>query len=491
LLASVCLADNAPTVTLDTNEALFDVLAAINSCGYDSELSISHPLRQQIREEVTKAVEASPDATTSQQVLCGFFNQHQQSNESKKLSQYVSMALYLNPPPELTLKTKEAEAPPDAVGVIGMVPLLQKFQKDAGLHAIWQRHAQEYSTLADRYHAPVAKMLFDSEIYLKLPSSGYLGRRFTVYFDPMGAPGQINARNYGPDYYVVLSPGASSELKMEQIRHTYLHYLIDPLVLKYPSSLKRLEPLLAAAKSAPMDDSFKGDISLLVTESFIRAVEAHTVGNAKTPLAEREQAVAASEAQGFILTRYFYDALTGFEKDEAGLRSVYSDMLSHIDVSKENKRAGTIKFAAKADPEVLTLAKAAPSKILQNAEQHLVDGDREGAQKLAQQALDEKSGDSGRALFILAQVAAAGSNMDGARTYFEQALQVAQEPRVVAWSHIYLGRIFDIKEERDEAVVHYRAALTSGASLPGVKDAAERGLQQAYEPPRPQEQQQQ
>ena len=120
-----------------------------------------------------------------------------------------------------------------------------------------------------------------------------------------------------------------------------------------------------------------------------------------------------------------------------------------------------------------------------------MDGDKEGAQKLAQQALDEKSGDSGRALFILAQVAAASSNMDGARTYFEQALQVAQEPRVVAWSHIYLGRIFDIKEERDEAVVHYRAALTSGASLPGVKDAAERGLQQAYEPPRPQEQQQQ
>ena len=98
-----------------------------------------------------------------------------------------------------------------------------------------------------------------------------------------------------------------------------------------------------------------------------------------------------------------------------------------------------------------------------------MDGDKEGAQKLAQQALDEKSGDSGRALFILAQVAAASSNMDGARTYFEQALQVAQEPRVVAWSHIYLGRIFDIKEERDEAVVHYRAALTSGASLPGCE----------------------
>jgi hypothetical protein len=484
----VCLADNLPTVTLDNSEALFDVLAAINSCGYDTELSASHPVRLQIRNEVNKVVEGSPEATQSQQVMCAFYNQHQQGDESRRLAQFVSLALYLNPPPELTLKAKEAEIPPDAVGVIGLVPLLQKFSKDAGLHAIWERHRQEYSGLADRYHTPVAKMLFETEIYLKLPSAGYLGRNFTVFFDPMGAPGQTNARNYGADYFVVLAPGTASEIRMEQIRHTYLHYLIDPLVLKYPSSLKRLEPLLEAAKSAPMDSSFKGDISLLVTECFIRAVEARTLGNSKTPEADRDKAVQASIAQGFILTRYFYDQLTVFEKGDSGLRNVYGEMLSHIDVGRESKQASLVHFAAQADPEVLRLARPAPNKILQSAEQKLVEGDKEGAQKLAQQALDEKSGDSGRALFILAQVAAASSNMDGARTYFEQALALAQEPRVVAWSHIYLGRIFDIKEERDEAVVHYRAALTSGEALPGVKDAAERGLQQPYEPPRPQQQ---
>jgi tetratricopeptide (TPR) repeat protein len=274
---------------------------------------------------------------------------------------------------------------------------------------------------------------------------------------------------------------------MEQIRHSYLHYLIDPLVLKYPTLLKRLEPLLESAKSAPMDSSFKNDVSLLVTECFIRAVEAHTMGNRKTAESERDQAIKNSTEQGFILTRYFYDQLTLFEKGDAGLRNVYGDMLDKIDVGRERKQAGLVHFAAKADPEVVRPAGPPPSKILQSAQQHLADGDKEGAQKLAQQALTEKSGDSGRALFILAQVAAASSNMDGARTYFEQALTVAQEPQVVAWSHIYLGRIFDIKEEREEAMVHYRAALTSGETLPGIKDAAERGLQQPYEPPRPQE----
>jgi hypothetical protein len=54
---------------------------------------------------------------------------------------------------------------------------------------------------------------------------------------------------------------------------------------------------------------------------------------------------------------------------------------------------------------------------------------------------------------------------------------------VVGWSHVYLGRILDMKEEREAAVKEYQAALTTGAELPEVKAAAERGLAQAYEPP--------
>jgi hypothetical protein len=48
---------------------------------------------------------------------------------------------------------------------------------------------------------------------------------------------------------------------------------------------------------------------------------------------------------------------------------------------------------------------------------------------------------------------------------------------------VYQGRILDMREKRDEAMNEYRAALTTGADLPEVKAAAERGLQQAYEPP--------
>ncbi|OLE57277.1 MAG: hypothetical protein AUG13_04815 [Chloroflexi bacterium 13_1_20CM_2_59_7] len=162
-------------------------------------------------------------------------------------------------------------------------------------------------------------------------------------------------------------------------------------------------------------------------------------------------------------------------------------MVGNIEVRKEEKRVAQIQFAAKADPELLRLSRPLEAKLLLTAEQRLSAGDTNSAQKLAQEALDEKSEDPGRALFILAEVATMNRDMQGARNYFQRALEVAREPKVVAWSHIYLGRIFDLQEDRAAALDHYRAALNAGASLPEAKAAAERGLQQPYEPPsRPQ-----
>lgn len=470
-------------MALDTSETLFTVLTAINACGYDQELEVSDPLRSQVRSAVSQAIQASPEVKEATRSMCQAYGDHSQPDPSRNLAQYVSLALYLNPPPALTLKVRDSELPPDAAAVLEFLPALRKFYEVAGLHALWESHHSAYNALTERYHEPLSRMLFDTEIYLKLPSSGYLGRQFTVYLDPMGGPGQINARNYASDYFVVISPGKSSALKMEQIRHTYLHYLLDPLALKYPTTLKRLEPLLDAVKTAPMDESFKNDAGLLVTESLIRAIEARTGPAGKTLQNAGDAAVQASMEQGFILTGYFYEALARFEKDPAGLGNAYGDMLVAIDVGREQKQAAQITFASRADTEVLRLARPLEGKLLVTAEQRLSAGDAETAQKLAQEALDEKSEDAGRALFILAQVATMNGDMEGARTYFQRTLEVAQEPKVVAWSHIYLGRIFDLREDRPAALDQYRAALSAGAALPEAKAAAERGLQQPYEPP--------
>jgi len=157
------------------------------------------------------------------------------------------------------------------------------------------------------------------------------------------------------------------------------------------------------------------------------------------------------------------------------------DMVGHTGVVEAGiKAVETIDDCVR---QVVEKTLSLGGKLLITAEQRLSAGDVTTAQKLAQEALDEKSEDPGRALFILAQVATANRDMQGARNYFQRALEVAREPKVLAWSHIYLGRIFDLQENRAAAVDQYRAALNAGASLPEAKAAAERGLQQPYEPP--------
>jgi len=98
--------------------------------------------------------------------------------------------------------------------------------------------------------------------------------------------------------------------------------------------------------------------------------------------------------------------------------------------------------------------------------------------------LEEKGPDPARALFILAQAASLNRDIDSAVTYFEQTIQVSKQPRLTAWSHIYLGRIYDMQDERDTAVQHYKAALQTGDDK--TKAAAERGLKEPFHAPQSQ-----
>ncbi len=465
--------------TVDTSEILFTVATAINACGYDQDLAGSAPLRGQVRSEVGKAIHTAPQAEEATAKMCRFYHDHQQGDPGRDLAQYVSLALNLSGPPSFAALTKEADLPPDAAYVAGFPPLLAEFAAATGLHAIWQRHQPEYEGLIEHFHDPVSQMLLATDVYLRMPFSGYLGHKFTIYLEPMTAPSQANARNYGNDYYVVISP-VGDALRMEQVRHTYLHYMLDPLATKRASTMKRLSPLLETVKTAPMDQSFKSNIELLLTESLIQAIEARTLNGGKASEVQRQHAVETSMQQGFILTQYFYSCLAKFEKEPAGLKDAYPDWLYYLNPDQEKKRAERIEFASSATPEVV---RAAPrSTLTERAETRLVAGDLNGARELAQEALQNPKEDQGRAYFILARTATMSRDMAGARNYFQKTLEVAHEPRLLAWSHIYLGRILDLQEERDAAVGHYRAALSADPA-PEVKAAAERGLKQPYEPP--------
>lgn len=468
-------------IALDTSETLFSVLTAINACGYDYELGNSDPIRSQVRADVGNVIHQSAEAAAARDELCRFYKDKQQPDAAHELAQYVSLALSLSAPPQFSAASKASDLPPDAFNILGFVPLLQKFYDATALHQIWLKYQPRYERQLQRLHEPVSQLILKTDTYLKLPISSNFGRKFVVYVEPMGPPGQVNARNYGVDYFLAVSPSGGS-IRSDQIRHTYLHYILDPLVARRGRDIKKIEPLLGYVQTAPLDESFKQDISLLTTESLIRAIEARMLtanvpkGDNKALESARSAAAQASMEQGYVLTRYFYDQLIAFERESTGLRDVLPDWLFALSLDREKKRAEATNFSAQAAPEPLRASNVRRSQLLDLAEERLSQRDAEGAQRIAQKVLDEQSEDPARAMFILAKAATLNKDIEGARLLFERTLQIAREPRTVAWSHILLGRIFDLMCNREIAISHYRAALTAGDPGADTQSAANKGI---------------
>jgi tetratricopeptide (TPR) repeat protein len=482
LLASLASAQQTPKVELQYSETLFSVITAMNSCGYDEGLGNSLPVREQVRKAVAAELAQSSAAASSTKEMCEFYREHKPADANRDLSQYVSLALNLGDAPDFKAKVKEADLPPDTHYVLGFIPLVARFYKDANLHEIWTGVQPTYAGLVEKFHNPVSNMILQTDVYLKNPISGFLGRRFVIYMEPMAGPGDVNARNYGDDYFLVTSP-SGDQLSMQQVRHTYLHFTLDPLMLKRPAAMKRLAPLLKTVQSAPLEESFKTDITLLTTECLIRAIEARLEPGGKAADQKRERAVEEDMANGYVLTRYFYEALIKFEQEPTSLKDAFGDFLYYLDEGREEKRAAGIQFASKGLTEVVKGKPGAAHEQdpLDLAERKITEKDYPAAAKLAQDTIDKKGEDTPRAYLILGEIATLQKDKDTAIKYFEQTLRTAKDPRLIAWSHIYLGRIYDVDQERDIAVKHYEAALRAGDDTPQTKAAAQRGLQSAYE----------
>ena len=95
----------------------------------------------------------------------------------------------------------------------------------------------------------------------------------------------------------------------------------------------------------------------MVIESLIRAIEARVPLDSKLSEQDRTALVKRDESEGFVLTGYFYNQLTAFEKQEAGLKDAFPDWLHGIDVAEVRKHAAGIQFASTAEPELLQATK--------------------------------------------------------------------------------------------------------------------------------------
>jgi tetratricopeptide (TPR) repeat protein len=501
-------------ITLESSEPLFYIAAALNTCGYDADLAASAPVRRKIRDEINAEVAASAAARTSRDALCTYIRDHTLADSGLNLAQYISLALYLSPPPELTPVVDETELPPDSTQVVNILPLLRTFADDVHLNAIWVAHRPEYEDLTARVHGPLTKMILNTNIYLKLPVSSYDGRRFMVLLEPMLAPAATNARIYSSDYIVVVSPAAEplGAVHFDDIRHIYLHYEIEPLVYAKAQAMERLQPLLRNVQDAPLEYIYKTEIVPLLTECLIKSIEIHTmdVGLPKPQKptevklradlerydaemtdyehqAEnvRRNAINLAMRQGWVLTDYFYGEIGSMERAGVSLREDIGPMVYGMDVDHERNKDKQIVFLPTGSRDVLRRPASQPTG-LQLAEVKMLKGDLPGAADIANKILADPNGDHSGAHYVLARVNLMQRQPGAAVNDFQEVLDTSKDPRTLAWSHIYLGRLYDIQPEpdRQKAIAEYQAALTVRDAQPDTKAAAEAGLKQPFVAPK-------
>jgi hypothetical protein len=485
-----------PTISLVSSEPVFVMAAALNACGYDEGLEDSSPIRKRVRDEINNALAKSEDARAKRDKVCLYIAQHRLTGTEHDISQYISLALYLSPPPALETTVELTEMPPDSTQVVEVAPLLRDFVAAVDLHGIWLAVHHAYDVETDRLHDPLSKMIVSTNLYLKMPATTYEGRRFVVVIEPLLSPKIVNARVYGTDYVIVVSP-VNGLIPMNAVRHTYLHYVIEPLLYSRSNAIDRMQPILKEVRETPLEFRYRSETIALVVECLIKAIEARTmdtgipeykipagVERSDLPRYEHERQVTAQKmeivrvaavhhdmTQGFVLTQYFFEQLIQFEKDAVSLRDTIGEMVYGMDIEQQIHRARQTEFDKQADSD---------------AESKLAQGDFATANAMAHASLNDRSdtlesvAQEARANFILARVAIVTGHPDVAIADFQKTISTSKDPRLLAWSHIYLGRILDLDCHRDQAVSEYQAALASRDGQQDTRLAAERGVKAAY-----------
>ena len=471
-------ASNAPSGELDGNATLFAVLVAANASGYDAEIDspTNSPLRKKVREYLAaQKLESLPP-------LQRLLRDKRPKDPVAELGQYVSFALFSKGAPDFKPLRSDLGWPPDAATLYELPPLLAAFYQEARLDQLWKEVQPYYDQAIAQYTEPVSRAVLEANAYLRNPTSGYLGSRFRVFVELLGAPNQVQTRNYIDDSYVVVTPAV--ELPIQDIRHAYLHYLVDPLSIKFSADLKKKSALGDYALGSPLlSETYKTDFVRLAAECFIKAVESR--------IERKPVLVEQALREGYVLTPAFAELLEGYEKQDQAMRLYFPDLAAKIDLGREEKRLDHIDFVS--SPAVRTVRAAAPApvpepeltgaaKTLVEAELAYTDRDLERAKTTYLRVLKEsdQNPEHAKAYYGLARVAVLQRDPEMGDRLFRKVLELDPDASTKSWSLLYLARLADSQRDREQAQDYYKQALAVAGAPETVRQAAEKGLKEAF-----------
>src|SRR6185369_825347 len=309
-------------------------------------------------------------------------------------ARYVSLALALGQTPTLDAPERSDDLPSGLLEVLDFAPLVQEFYRRSGIDEHMVEYVRAYQAEGDRLRAPTTEMVRSVLTYLhtrpittsqdrvevknpnkkskqKLYSFRNKERRFFILPDLLAAPGAINFRIIGDDYYAVVPEGTNPS--SSELRRAYLQYVIDALVLRFNKDIaqrrEQVKQILTEREKAGAQVS--PDVFLNVSRSLVTAADARyeevrrleflsrdTRARFTAAKTDADKAAIAKAAQdeikaiqdetvarlaeeyekGAVLSFYFADQLKGIETSGFDLANFFPDMIASFDPVREAKR---------------------------------------------------------------------------------------------------------------------------------------------------------
>ena len=380
-------------VDFQSDQRLIVMMAALDVAGFDPVTPGRAPsvFRVKLRKDLANL---DPDLRAR---LKTFYERNKlpsPATPADQAARYVSLALALGQTPTLDAPERSDDLPAGLLEVLDFAPLVQEFYRRSGIDEHMVEYVRAYQAEGDRLRAPTTEMVRSLLTYLhtrpittstdrvevknpnkkskqKAYSFRNKERRFFILPDLLGAPGAINFRIIGDDYYAVVPEGTNPS--SSELRRAYLQYVIDALVLRFNKDIatrrEQVKQILTEREKAGAQVS--PDVFLSVSRSLVTAADARyeevrrleilsrdtrpRLTAAKTDADKNAIAKAAQDEikaiqdetvarlaeeyeKGAVLSFYFADQLKGIETSGFDLANFFPDMIASFDPVREAKR---------------------------------------------------------------------------------------------------------------------------------------------------------
>jgi hypothetical protein len=480
---------------------------------------------------------------------------------AEQAARYVSLAFALGQPPTFDAPPSADDLFEGAADVLDFAPILRDFYRRSGIEERLPSYLAEYRTEGDLMRRQAVEMIKSTLNYLhtrpittvveRIPVRAPAGgdkkknqtafttrerdRRFLIVPDLLAAPGAINFRVVGDDYYAIVPPGVSPA--SSEVRRAYLRYVIDPLIIRFNRDIafKRadVQTLLdARAKQTPT--TAMPAVFETVARSLVVAADARMTAQARiSELSSRasaraqtamdaERAALTKEVQderaliedeltaqladayerGAVLAFYFAEQLRDQESAGFDFADAIPDVMSRIDPTRELRRpeefaSARARVQAARERAAKEAAKLAPAdeqaaqrraelfKNLDEVSRMLQANKYPEAEQRLRAMLAEHNGEP-RIFFALGQTWSAGAadaanvetrdaRLNNALSNYANAIQMADRSNdlaLISRAHVARGRILAFLERKEEALKEFDAAIQIGDVAGGAKSEA-------------------